>query len=243
MASPSLDTKVIILVRHGESVGNIHCQGLDRCFLNLLSCKWPESHHCSLGCNSIRAWCCCGSERVFKDPALTKLGVAQAEDIARQIREVDFVRKEGIELVVHSNLQRTKETCRAVFGSSQLETVESSLFREWYVDSEELLCPEHGDWNTRIDACFDWLASRPERVIAVVGHGQLFHTMLQGREPHFYNVEVRRCIFDVPTRRLQASTRLFWPRSAAVLLNQQVQKRTPEASAALLGEAPTGVGV
>merc|ERR1712050_413062 len=90
--------------------------------------------------------------------------------------------------------------------------LELSMFREWYIDDSLSCCPRDGRWNTRIRKCRDFLASRDEAVIAVVGHGMLFQALQEGSgASHFDNVEVRKCVLDVPAKRISAGEILYKP--------------------------------
>lgn len=185
MAEP---TKIVILIRHGETEGNIRCRSL---------------------CTS----CCCGIHRVFGDPELTSNGRDQATDVARQLNQADFVRKQGLELVVHSTLRRARDTCGTLFGTSGIQTVRLGIFNEWY-PTDWLPCPgTEGNFEARVRKCKAWLASRPERVIAVVGHGAFFKALQDGSGArHLKNLEVRKCVFDVTSQTFDAGETLYKPR-------------------------------
>lgn len=152
----------------------------------------------------------------FGDPDLTDCGWTQAADVSMQLSDSDFVRREGVELVVHSALHRTGDTCQALFGKSGVEKLELSILNEWYITDSSLcpFCPDDdGDFQTRIRKVKQWLASRPERVIAIVGHGEFFKELQrESGAKQFRNLEVRRCKFDMSTQTFDAGEFLFAPR-------------------------------
>merc|ERR1712179_584517 len=92
-----------------------------------------------------------------------------------------------------------------------------SEFREWsLVDMH--CCAKDGSWRCRIRKCLQFLANRPETVIAVVGHGMLFQAMQGKGSHHFDNVEVRKCQLDVASLTLSAGEEVYKPKVPATWL-------------------------
>lgn len=142
----------------------------------------------------------------LEDPTLSTKGEAQVKDIAIQMASERFVEREGIELIVHSDLLRTQRTCAGIFGQCSIPTEESSLFREW--------TPGERDFTNRVRRIRQWLSARPESKIIIVGHGMLFQALTS--TDHFDNVEVRKYDFDVSSAEIIPSSeeRVYRPRKA-----------------------------
>jgi len=203
-------SKVLLLIRHGESMGNEKCRGLVRCLTALRRCRCPPAGDATTSCQACASIACCQCSPTFRDPPLSLRGEAQVAEIGDNFAADAVASSLDLELVVHSDLQRTRKTCQSLFGG-EVPIVESSLFREWYWTEVFGSCTSKGSWNTRVKACKEWLATRPERVIAVVGHGMLFQAM-QEATPYFKNVEVRKCLMDVATRNISAGEILYSPK-------------------------------
>lgn len=200
--------KTIYLIRHGETEGNIRCQSLTRCFEGLLCCRCPPPEGRGAAVRSCASILCCNCD--LRNPALSEAGRRQAADVGRHFRATGFVEATQTELVVHSNLDRTRRTCEVLFDGTGVPREELSVFREWYV-TDWLCCPADGHFRTRVRKCLQYLAARPEHVIAVVGHGMLFYAMQGPGAQHFGNVEVRRCTLDTAGLTLTHGDLLYRP--------------------------------
>mmetsp|Transcript_14209 Transcript_14209/g.25099 ORF Transcript_14209/g.25099 Transcript_14209/m.25099 type:complete len:224 (-) Transcript_14209:329-1000(-) len=210
-------TKVIILVRHAESNGNVRFQAANRCWRSAAHCSMPSCSDVKMLCDFLRITFCSEIKSTLRDPELSDVGEAQAANVASQLQECNFMRNEGVELVVHSGMRRTKRTCDVLFGSSQTTTIEKRVFREWdlieSLTGESCGCSSDGTWATRVHACLEYLAMRPEQVIVVVGHGMLFKAFQRGSgaKEQFGNVEMRRFHLDVTSLTMDAGELLFQP--------------------------------
>ncbi len=126
------------------------------------------------------------------DAPVSKEGQGQL-DAARAALE-SLVSEKSIELVAHSPLQRARDTAMAVFRSRGPPIIELPQMYERTV-SEYL-------WTSLLDARIEnvcqWLSSREETVVALVGHGQFFKRCL-GASRVQRNIEIIECSFNAKT--------------------------------------------
>ena len=104
------------------------------------------------------------------------VSAAGAEQLAAAATRLDgFASRHAIELVAHSPYARAVATARALFSGHPKplvllpplhERTVAEYFFPWMLDA-------------RIQQVRDWLDSRDERCIALVGHGQFFKRCLQ----------------------------------------------------------------
>ena len=102
------------------------------------------------------------------DAPLSPAGRSQLEEARATL--ADFAKVRRIQLVAHSPYVRAKDTARAIFDGRAEHIVELPCIYErgpW-----EYFFPSFLD--ARVAQFRDWLASREETCIAVVGHGQFF---------------------------------------------------------------------
>eukprot|EP00928_Gymnodinium_smaydae_P100040 TRINITY_DN9713_c0_g1_i1.p1 TRINITY_DN9713_c0_g1~~TRINITY_DN9713_c0_g1_i1.p1 ORF type:complete len:214 (-),score=28.05 TRINITY_DN9713_c0_g1_i1:409-1014(-) len=191
--------KTVYLIRHAKTTGNVWFETLMGVLTKLITCSWSFS----------RAELKRAFQFPSEDPNLTDVGVAQLKEIAAQFQEMDFHRDAKIELILHSDLQRTRKTCAALFGSLNVPVLELRTLREFYLPKD--FCSSC-TFAARVRKCEELLASRPERVIAIVGHGMYFKRLQRGKAAHFDNVEVRRCTFDVRSTTVDAGQLVCKPR-------------------------------
>uniref|UniRef100_A0A7S0ARV7 Phosphoglycerate mutase (2,3-diphosphoglycerate-dependent) n=1 Tax=Pyrodinium bahamense TaxID=73915 RepID=A0A7S0ARV7_9DINO len=203
--------KVVILIRHGQSNGNVRFGAFGKCLRALSRCRCPDCTTIGMCFDLFRVILCCDIKNMLRDPELSDVGKAQVASVARQFQDRDFVKSEGVTLVVHSDMRRTRATCEGLFASSDVQILGDRTFREWDL-CETCVCGSDGNWDARVKACRHWIAARPEKRIAVVGHAMLFQAFQQrSGTRHFNNVEVRRCNFDVRTMRFDAGEVIFTP--------------------------------
>ena len=120
------------------------------------------------------------------DPPLSADGKQQLEDAS--IRLATFAADRGIDLIVHSPLQRAAATARSLFSNSGLTMVVKPELQEAGV--LENFMPSLMD--SRIQSLCQWLDERDEKVIALVGHGQYFKRLQRAGEVQ-PNVSVIEC--------------------------------------------------
>merc|ERR1712037_874357 len=90
-----------------------------------------------MGCRDLSTACCtCPTE----DPQLTELGRLQIKDVAAQLSEQQFLERSGVQVVAHSDLSRTRETCKGIFGSAGVPVLELGFLREWWLFRDCLPC-------------------------------------------------------------------------------------------------------
>ena len=143
------------------------------------------------------------------DAPLSTQGWAQAESLAEELREVDFFRKRSVDLVVHSPLQRTRDTLFASLDASfpgsyhvptgkvhaaqgrtegPIPVVVAPDLRERR-PREYLPLAFTWVFKRRVERFRGWLLGLEEDVVVVVGHGQLFKHLL-GSEHEINNCDV-----------------------------------------------------
>ena len=159
-------TKTVYLVRHAQSEQNVATASLHRGEPSALI----------------------DMIRLGYDAPVSEAGQQQLK-LAQQ-RLDGFAAQRGIELVAHSPLQRARATAEALFSGHRRplltlpalhERTVSEYFFPWLLDA-------------RIREVHDWLGSREERVVALVGHGQFFKRCL-GAEAVQPNVSVIESTF------------------------------------------------
>ena len=154
------------------------------------------------------------------DAPLSDLGKNQCQAMKTMLQENDFVSSNKIELVIHSPLQRAKETSETLLGVSSdqeidISTAETTTKDESVESSKSLPASvqrvlnlsileekTHSEWvwsqssyEQRVNSFQKWLGAQPESVICIVGHSQYFKTML-GLPFKFDNVDVYSVSFD-----------------------------------------------
>lgn len=156
--------KTLFLVRHAESEQNVATRALRT------GQRGAATRIIELG------W----------DAPLSAGGREQLEHARETLK--NFVNEHQIELVVHSPLVRAADTARALFGGSEMLELDflyerslSEYFVPWLLDY-------------RIGRFASWLATRTERRICVVGHGQYFKRATRAESVQ-RNVGIVRCAF------------------------------------------------
>jgi len=136
------------------------------------------------------------------DPHLTDVGEGQVATLNEALRPI----LQEVELVAVSPITRALQTATGGFAGSKAKWAVTPLLREWLVspcdtgrsksvllsafpvlkkweggnDLDEIWWSTQTEWglHQRIEQLEAWISSRPERTIAVVGHGGLFGQML-----------------------------------------------------------------
>jgi phosphohistidine phosphatase SixA len=96
-----------------------------------------------------------------------------------------------IALVAYSPLRRAVETARVLFGGTNVPMMEVPQMYERTLP--EYFFPFLLE--RRVEAVREWICTRNEQVIALVGHGQFFKRAL-GNGATQNNVEIIECSFD-----------------------------------------------
>mmetsp|Transcript_83640 Transcript_83640/g.166994 ORF Transcript_83640/g.166994 Transcript_83640/m.166994 type:complete len:209 (-) Transcript_83640:331-957(-) len=126
------------------------------------------------------------------DAPVSAAGRLQLEHARAQLE--GLVAERSIELVAHSPLLRAVDTCQAVFGERGAPIVELPFMYE--------RTPSEWVWQSmmdqRIAALAEWLNSRQEHVIALVGHGQYFKRCL-GLQRVQHNIEILEVSYNSTT--------------------------------------------
>ena len=172
------ESKTIFLVRHAESTNNVS----KRLAKDALKCgRLPTAAEWQL----IRP--------MFgfpMDSELSDAGRAQAAGQRSLLDQNDFVRREHIEVVLHSPLTRASETANALFDGADMVSGEP-LALELCAEIYEKNLSEHAGWSsmaTRCRAFEQLLRQRPERILCVVGHSAFFRGL--GCVGHVENTSV-----------------------------------------------------
>lgn len=112
--------------------------------------------------------------RLGYDAALSDAGRKQLQDASSTLSKAEqgFGEQRGVELVAHSPLQRAAHTAAALFPrfAQHQKMVELPQLHERTIT--EYFFPALME--ARIQHVRRWLEGRPEKVIALVGHGQFF---------------------------------------------------------------------
>ena len=172
--SATQPAKILYLVRHAQSEQNVATERLrngDAAALMTIA-----SNFASVG----------------YDAPVSEAGKQQLEAARKDLD--GLVEQKNIALVVHSPLQRARDTALAIFEGRGAPLIELPQMHERTVS--EYVVPSLID--QRIEDVVGWLASREERVIALVGHGQFFKRCLGSRRVQ-QNVEVIESGFNVAT--------------------------------------------
>ena len=173
-AAAPAPTKILYLVRHAQSEQNVATERLrngDAAALVTIATNFAS---------------------VGYDAPVSEAGKGQLEAARKDLE--GLVDQKNIALVVHSPLQRARDTALAVFEGRGAPLLELPQMHERTVS--EYMLPSLID--QRIEDVVTWLASREERVIALVGHGQFFKRCLgSGRVQQ--NVEVIESGFNIST--------------------------------------------
>lgn len=190
--------KKVYLIRHAESEENRKIASLKNVFRTLSSLSMPSSGEIYDSCSLINI-------PAQVDSALSPKGELQVKKMGDFLRKSNFLVEHDIQLVVHSPLQRAKDTCLGLLGclapgTRALESIERvvelDLIAEKY--PSEWLPGNGASLPARMLAFQQWLREQPECRIAVVGHSQYFKAMLE-LDYKFDNCEVWCADFDAET--------------------------------------------
>mmetsp|Transcript_57840 Transcript_57840/g.163240 ORF Transcript_57840/g.163240 Transcript_57840/m.163240 type:complete len:227 (+) Transcript_57840:41-721(+) len=160
--------KVVWFVRHAESENNVS----KRLAMRALRARtWP----------SWEEWKKISPMLLFPmDTPLSADGRGQASRQAAALQAARFVESQRIQLVVHSHLQRARETCLTLFASSGVPIEEHAHLYEKSLSEH---CGQHvgcaSTMKPRVDGFVAWLRGRRETEILLVGHSGFFRCMFR----------------------------------------------------------------
>jgi broad specificity phosphatase PhoE len=171
-------SKHLYLVRHSESVNN-----KDKEMARAMLSTWqlPSTEQLKHATNLLKF--------DFNSPLSAK-GKLMLELQRRVLDESDFVRSKGIQLILHSELDRARDTCCGLFGRFKDEVpikphplLYEKSFTEYVV----------ADLSVRVASFKRELFALEEEHIVLVGHSGFFRKLL-GTDKHLKNCEVFHCI-------------------------------------------------
>lgn len=206
--------KQIFLIRHAHSIENQRIASMFNCLGDLKRFSLPTKKDVG---ESLELLNITGNH----DAPLSDKGLNQCQAMKDMLRENTFVSTNKLALVIHSPLQRAKQTCQELIGCSSDEVIDitssdqSVTTPEPSEDSKPLPEPirrvlnlsileekSHSEWvfaqssyEQRVAQFQKWLGEQPESIICVVGHSQYFKTML-GLPFKFDNVDVYSVLLD-----------------------------------------------
>ena len=168
-----MSVKTVYLVRHAQSEQNVAIAKLRAGAITAI----PTI--CWLGLNA----------------PLSNVGQQQVQRVRAQLETENFIQQTDVQLVAHSHYYRARDTARGLFGTPingytvpllELPFMYERTVYEYFTDFTV---------SARVAQLRGWLQSRPEKTIALVGHGQMWKQALS-REDHQDNVSILECEFD-----------------------------------------------
>ena len=179
--------KKIVLIRHAMTTENEKMAAMMEGFHQIGRLHAPSMTQVSASFSLLRG---------NLDSNLSGQGQRQLLDMAMILKDAHFVESFAPELVVVSSLTRARLTCDALFNNNnnnnnKTEVVVTDMLRE-ATPFEHVFSSTLFD---RISRFNEWLSSREETRIVIVGHAQYFNKMLSNNAvdaAHFYmqNVDV-----------------------------------------------------
>jgi broad specificity phosphatase PhoE len=161
------------LIRHAESEENRRLASLQSVVRSVWTLSWPSSA-------DVAAAFELANVPGQVDSAVSARGREQIADVRSQLEAGNFVERRGIDLILHSPLQRARDTCLGLFppappSESPCRVEETDLLLEKTPVEWILSSSFHG----RLQDFVSFVQSRPESRIVAVGHSQFFRAMLQ----------------------------------------------------------------
>ena len=169
--------KTVYFIRHAESEENRRLASLKTCVQSLQGFQLPTTAHIQSSLELLNV-----SAQIDSD--VSDIGIQQIQDLARQVKETNFLQQHNIELVVHSPLIRATQTCfQGLLLDHSTNESNSKGFRILEVDLLMEKTPrewvDSGNFRQRMINFQQWLTEQPESTICIVGHSQYFKAMLQ----------------------------------------------------------------
>lgn len=181
--------KTVILCRHAESKENVKIRAYKEGVAKLSDWSLPSRSQLSKSLSLLK---------YNTDEDISPLGRQQILTMAEKILSDGFLESFRPEVVCHSPLRRARDTCRGIFGSH--DTVSDFLELSSLIEMTPLEIFLFNDRvKVRIKEFEDWLASRPEERVVVVGHSRYFKVML-GAEDVMDNCSIVKCLFNPSAR-------------------------------------------
>jgi len=217
------DKKTVYLIRHAESEENRRLASLGTVLTDVSRFRVPRSTDVWASFHLLNV-------PAQVDSSVSVVGKAQIDNVAQKLQAADFLKTHRVTTVLHSPLQRARETCQGLLQCrafsaatatdddddvatklSNSPSNDNGIIRIESLDilkektPAEWLPGNAGSLRRRLDAFEDYLAALPEgeSVICVVGHSQYFKSMLN-LSYKFRNCVVYKVEFDATKR--QAST-------------------------------------
>lgn len=192
--TPETTTKTIFLIRHAESEENRRIASLKTCFRSLGKFSLPSASDVRASTELLNV----GGQI---DSSVSEIGAKQIQQMGETLKDANFVQSSGIQLVVHSPLERARETSLGMLGCVAPDTKVDPVDR--VIELELLKEKTPSEWTPmywssfreRITEFERWLGEQPEETIALVGHSQYFKAML-GLDFKFGNCDVWQATFD-----------------------------------------------
>ena len=172
--------KTVYFIRHAESEENRRLASLKTCVQSLQGFQLPSSACVKSSLELLNV-----SAQIDSD--VSDIGIQQIQDLARQVKEADFLSSQKVELVVHSPLIRAKQTCfQGLLYPQTDDTTNKSNNKHFRILEVDLLMEktprewvDSGNFRQRMINFQQWLTEQPESTICIVGHSQYFKAMLQ----------------------------------------------------------------
>jgi broad specificity phosphatase PhoE len=175
--------KRIVFLRHAQSEENVKYEHLHRTLSSLRHLRMPSMTHIYDSVSLLQ---------INLNAKLSDLGRRQIDDVRRYFEESNFWTSFDPQLLIHSNLNRTKETLYGVIPSSltdeangRPEIKELSALHELY-PLEYLFSQTLYERQRRFKQFLDTIDA--ERIL-IVGHGRYLKLLL-GEEHELRNVDV-----------------------------------------------------
>uniref|UniRef100_A0A7S3UWU4 Phosphoglycerate mutase n=1 Tax=Heterosigma akashiwo TaxID=2829 RepID=A0A7S3UWU4_HETAK len=194
--------KTVYLIRHAETEENVKLHGLEQTGRRLKQFKLPKGRELLDGC--IFLLMCLQNKT---DARLSSHGREQICQMREILKENSFLETNKISVIVHSPLQRARETCKGLFGAAADGSVgaeegdRDSSLGEHIGKPDGSSLPNHvrhvaeldclreitawensiegkSKFRQRVQALENWLSCCSENNIAVVGHSEYFMYML-----------------------------------------------------------------
>jgi broad specificity phosphatase PhoE len=187
--------KSLYLIRHAESEENRRLASLQNVVRCILGLSWPETSVVKAALELMDV-----SGQV--DSPVSPRGKLQISDVRSQLRHGNFLESNGVELILHSPLQRAWETCVGLFppesiaGGQLLSSTSSTAGSACKMEETDLLLEKTptewiftSSFHERIRQFAEFVEQRPESTVVAVGHSQFFRAML-GVNFKFNNCDV-----------------------------------------------------
>jgi broad specificity phosphatase PhoE len=199
------------LIRHAESEENRRLASLQNVVRCVLGLSWPATSDVKAALELMDV-----SGQV--DSPVSPRGKLQISDVRSQLRRGNFLESNGVELILHSPLQRAWETCMGLFppesiaGGQLLSSTSATAGSACKMEETDLLLEKTptewiftSSFHERIRQFAEFVEQRPESTVVAVGHSQFFRAML-GVNFKFSNCDVWHVELATPLTSLLPSS-------------------------------------